>query len=113
MANQPSGQGTKRLSAMRRGTCIKPFKKQLRSTVSKAATNITFVHQCICVFFHNVHFLAIQSYFILVNSTVKGLTIDNEYYVTGMGNTFTVLIQMYSVTSTNLKPCVLNVNEFF
>ena len=39
--------------------------------------------------------------------------IDNEYYVTGMGNTFTVLIEMYSVTSSSLKPCVLNVNEFF
>ena len=39
--------------------------------------------------------------------------IDNEYYVTGMGNIFTVLIEMYSVTSSNLKPCVLNVNEFF
>ena len=40
-------------------------------------------------------------------------TIDNEYYVTGMGNSFTVLIEMYSVTSSNLKLCVLNVNEFF
>ena len=40
-------------------------------------------------------------------------TIDNEYYVTGMGNTFTVVIEMYSTMSSNLKPCVLNVNEFF
>ena len=41
------------------------------------------------------------------------LIIDNEYYVTGMGNAFTVLIEMYSVTSLNLKLCVLNANEFF
>ena len=34
--------------------------------------------------------------------------IDNEYYVTGMGNIFTVLTEIYSVTSSNLKPCVLN-----
>ena len=40
-------------------------------------------------------------------------TIDNEYYVTGMGNAFTVLIETYNVTSLNLKLCVLNVNEFF
>ena len=45
--------------------------------------------------------------------TVIDLNIDNEYYVTEMGNTVTVLIEMYSVTSSNLKPCVLNINEFF
>ena len=48
-----------------------------------------------------------------MHSGILHWTIDNEYYVTGMGNTFTVLIEMYSVTSSNLKPCVLNVNEFF
>ena len=44
---------------------------------------------------------------------VFGIIIDNEYYVTGMGKTFMVLIQMYGVTSSNLIPCVLNVNKFF
>ena len=34
---------------------------------------------------------------------------DNENYVTRMGSKFTVLIEMYSVASSNLKPCVLNV----
>ena len=43
-------------------------------------------------------------------SIIYGLSIDNEYYVTGMGNAFTVLIEMYSVTSLNLKLCVLNAN---
>ena len=41
------------------------------------------------------------------------LYFDNEYYVPGIGNAFTVLVQMYSVTSLNLKLCVLNVREFF
>ena len=39
-------------------------------------------------------------------------SIDNDYYVAVMGNTFTVL-EMYRVTSSNMKPCVLKVNEFF
>ena len=42
-----------------------------------------------------------------------GYTVDNKYYVTVMGNIFTVLIKMDSVTSSNVNPCVLNDNEFF
>ena len=43
------------------------------------------------------------------------LGIDNTFKVLKciMGNTFKVLNKIYTVTSSNLKPCVLNVNKFF
>ena len=44
---------------------------------------------------------------------IKCLTVDNKYYVTGMGNIFMVLIIIYSVVSSNLRPSMLKVNKFF
>ena len=37
--------------------------------------------------------------------------LHNEYYVTGMGNLFTVMYKIYTVSSSTVRPFVLKVNE--
>ena len=47
----------------------------------------------------------------IVLSITFSYIIDNKYYVSWIGNLYTVLYLTHRVTSSTVTPCVLNVNE--
>ena len=71
-------------------------------------TSIVGISQVHCTAYNYVSSRGSSALFMVAVSSI-----DNKYYVTGRGNIFTILIETCSVTSSNLKPCPLNVNGFF